>query len=74
MNVISITYTYKYELDFSPKYKWTTINECFNSKTNRKLKQVYNCGSIGYIIDGKFKSLSYLRKHIVKCKKESTPF
>lgn len=74
MNIVSITYTLKYELDFASNYKWTDNNVCINTKTNRIIKQVYNNGCIGYSIYGKFYSLKYLRKHIVKIKKEYLPF
>lgn len=58
---ISITYTLKYQLSFAPNYKWTKCGMCFNTKTNRQLKQVYNSGCIGYCIKGRFYSLKYLR-------------
>jgi hypothetical protein len=74
MTYISVTYTLKYELDFAPEYKWTKCGICFNSKTGRKIKQVYNNGCIGYSIRGKFKSLKYLREHLVKIKTEDLPF
>ena len=74
METISITYTIKYELDFAPNYVWTKDNQCFNSKTGRSIKQVYNNGCIGYNIAGKFYSLKRLRKHLVKPKKINLPF
>ena len=42
MNCISITYTLILELDFAPNYKWTKCGKCFNSKTTKQIKQVYN--------------------------------
>lgn len=74
MDSISIKYTLKYELDFAPEYKWSEDNQCFNVKTGRKIKQVYNNGCIGYSIKGKFMSLTFLRQHLKKIKKEKIPF
>ena len=64
MNYISIKYTLKYRLSFAHNYQWDDKGNCFNIETGRKLKQSYNCGSIGYSINGKFRSLKYLRKYI----------
>jgi hypothetical protein len=61
-------------LDFSSNYAWLSNNECINLKTGRTIKQVYVSGSIGYVIDGKFKSLSFLRKHLIKPTKSDCPF
>jgi hypothetical protein len=74
MRTISITYTVKYELDFSPEYVWVDDKLCFNSKTGRKIKQVYKNGMIGYNIKGKFYSLTRLRKHLVKPEITKLPF
>ena len=74
MNLITISYTIKYELDFAPEYKWLNTNQCYNSKTGRLIKQVYVSGCIGYCIRSKFYSLKYLRKHLIKPQKEYIPF
>lgn len=75
MNIISAIYTIKYELDFASEYKWTSCKKCINVKTGRQIKQVYNNGSIGYSIRGKFISLKKLRNHLVKPKiKSNCPF
>jgi len=74
MNTFTKTYTIKYVLDFSQNYAWLSNNDCVNIKTGRTIKQVYVSGSIGYVIDGKFKSLSYLRKHLIKPIKTDCPF
>ena len=74
MNTITVTYTLKYQLKFSPNYQWTKDGKCFNIKTGRQLKQVYSNGSIGYCINGDFKSLSYLRKYLEKIKENYCPF
>lgn len=74
MNLISITYTLKFELSFANNYKWTSCGKCFNSKSGRQIKQVYNNGCIGYSINGKFKSLKYLRTKLVKIQVVGCPF
>lgn len=74
MSKITEAYTLKYELSFAPKYKWTECGKCFNVKTGRKLKQSYVSGSLGYSINGKFKSLTFLRKHLVKITESDCPF
>ena len=72
--MVTLSYAIKFELDFSPKYKWLDDNSCYNEKTGRIIKQT-TCGrSIGYVIDGKFKSLTFLRSHIVKPPKQYCPF
>ena len=70
MNRISISYTYKYCLSFAENYKFTTCGLCINSKTGRLIKKVYNSGSIGFSIQGKFYSLKKLRQYLVKEKEE----
>lgn len=74
MNSFTVSYTPKFELDFAPNYQWTKCGKCFNSKTGRQIKQVYNNGSIGYNIGGKFYSLVRLRGHLRKIEKIDSPF
>ena len=75
MYSFSITYTCKYQLSFATNYKWSTCGKCYNAKTGRLIKQVYRGGSIGYVIDGKFKTLKYLRGNLELIpKKEQLPF
>ena len=74
MRTISITYTVKFELDFAPEYVWIDDKLCFNSKTGRKIKQVYKNGMIGYSIRGKFYNYKKLRKHLRKPVKVDCPF
>ena len=74
MNTISVNYTLIYEIDFAQNYRWTKCKKCFNIKTGRQIKQVYNNGCIGYNINGKFYSLYKLKKHIQKIKNIDCPF
>jgi len=75
MITVSITYTCKFRLKFDNNYAWTECGKCFNLKTNRQIKQVYNSGCIGYSIKGKFYSRKYLRTQLELIpKKEYCPF
>lgn len=74
MNLLTITYAYNYELDFANNYKFTKCGLCVNIKTGRVIKKVYNSGSKGYNICGKFYTLNRLRPHLQKCKKVAIPF
>lgn len=72
---ISINYTCKYRLKFAPNYVWTICGKCYNLKTSRMIKQVYKCGCIGYVINGKFYSLKSLRNSLELIpNKEYVPF
>lgn len=75
METISITYTLVYRLKTARHYKWTKCGKCFNVRTGKELKQTYNKGSIGYCINGKFKTLKRLREQLERIpKKERMPF
>lgn len=72
--IITIKYLCKYRLDFAKNYVFSK-QKCFNAKTNREIKQVYNNGSIGYNISGRFYSLKYLKNCLEKIpKNEDYPF
>lgn len=73
-STIVVVYTVKWVVCFAPNYVFVNNNRCFNSKTNRELKQVYKKGSIGYNIKGKFYTLSNLRKQLVKPTVNKQPF
>ena len=74
MTTISINKTIKYELSCSPNYVWTDDNLCYNLKTGRQIRQTIVSGSIGYCINGKFKSLTSLRGMLRKPEKTTIPF
>lgn len=74
MNTVTITYTIKYELDLADNYKWLNNKQCYNSKTGRIIKQTMRGGSIGYVINGRFRSLKYLHDHLQKPKISELPF
>lgn len=74
MLTITVNYTCKYEISFAPQYKFTTCGLCYNAKSGRLIKQVLKSNCIGYIIEGKFKSLTYLRNNLKKITKIENPF
>ena len=75
MITISVNYTCKYRLKYANNYVFTLCGKCYNLKTGRLIKQIYNSGCIGYSINGKFKSIKYLRSQLELIpKKQKTPF
>ena len=75
MLTISVNYTCKYRLKTSTNYVWTICGKCYNLKTGRLLKQIVKGGSIGYVINGNFKTLFNLKKELELIpKKENLPF
>ena len=74
MDCVSKSYTVVYELRFATNYKWLNDNSCYNMKTGRTIKQVYKNGCIGYFINQKFYSLTYLRPHLKKPSEDYCPF
>lgn len=74
MKSISITYALKYQLKNATNYQFTTDKQCFNVKSGRRIKQTYCGGSIGYCINGKFRSLKSLRNELEIIPKIDCPF
>jgi len=71
MYSFTVKYTCKYQLSFANNYKFSTCGKCYNSKTNRLIKQIIKGGSIGYIINGNFYTLTNLRSKIEKIPKDN---
>lgn len=73
--LISKNYDLKWQITFAKNYQFSECKKLFNIKTRREIKKVVNGGSIGYCINGKFYSVTFLRSHIEKIpKKEYCPF
>jgi len=66
----------KYVIKNNEHYVFGVDNNLYNLRTNRKIKQVRNGGSIGYIISNKFYSCTYLKenKMLIKPPKIEMPF
>jgi hypothetical protein len=75
MPYIYLKYSYKYRISFATNYIFTICGKCVNLKTNREIKQVIQGGSIGYSINKKFYSLTFLRTQLEKTPiNDKTPF
>lgn len=74
MNYILIRYTLKWEVIFATHYKFTTCKKLVNTKTGKMLKKVSQSGSIGYVLQGNFYSLSKLKNHVQKISENKLPF
>lgn len=72
---ITLTFSCKWQLDFDTDFVFLERhNFLVNRKTGKILKQVMKGGSIGYVIKGKFYSLTRLRQSLVKIEKQDCPF
>jgi hypothetical protein len=74
MSIITKAYAMEFELKFATQYKWSKCGKCFNSLTSREIKQSYKSRCIGYYIQSRFYSLTYLRTQLQKIPKETNPF
>jgi len=72
---ITLNFTCKYTLNFDNDFVFTKkYNFLVNQKTGRILKQITKGGSIGYVLKGKFHTLTSLRQSLVKIAKSDCPF
>ena len=71
---ISNSYVLKFSLKDNPQYAWSKCGKCFNIKTGREIRKVICGRSVGYCINGGFKSLNTLRKQLVKIEDTKCPF
>lgn len=72
---ISLQFSCKYRLKFAPNYVFTERPKFMvNIKTGRVISQVSKGGSIGYIVDGKFYTLTRLRECLEVIRDEEIPF
>jgi hypothetical protein len=72
---ISLQFTCKWTLDFDKDFVFIEkYNFLVNLQTGKILKQITKGGSIGYVIKGKFYSLTRLRQSLVRIEKQDCPF
>ena len=72
---ISVEYNCKYRLKSNPNYIFTICKLCYNTKSGKLIKQILKGGSVGYVINGKFQTLSKLKNDLEKIPKiEILPF
>lgn len=74
MKSINYTIEIKWIIIGYNDYGFGTDKCLYNLKTNRRLRQSYNSGSIGYWFGKKFYTLSKLKTMIKKPIKEHCPF
>jgi hypothetical protein len=70
----SVKYFAKYRLKNNPNYIFSICGLCFNQKSGKLVKQITKGYTIGYLIEGNFKSLIVLRKDLEVIKKNKCPF
>lgn len=63
-----------WQINYAENYKFDRGGNCYNTKTGKQLKRTLIGYTEGYCIQGKFKSLASLRKHLVKIKDVGCPF
>lgn len=72
---ISLEFSCKWTLDFDQDFVFIEKhNFLVNLRTGKIINQITKGGSIGYVLKGKFYSLSKLRQHVIKIEKQKTPF
>ena len=72
---ITLNFTCKWTLNFDNDFVFIEkYNFLVNKKTGKILKQITKGGSIGYVIKGKFYSLTRLRQSLVRIQKCDCPF
>jgi hypothetical protein len=72
---ISLNFSCKYRLNFAPHYVFITSPKMLvNLKSGRVINQVMKGGSIGYLIDSKFYTLTRLRECLEEVTNEDQPF
>lgn len=70
----SVTYKSKYRLKNNINYVFSICGLCFNLKSGKLVKQITKGYTIGYLIDGKFRSLKALKSELEIIPKNNCPF
>ena len=61
-------------VDYANNYQFDRAGNCFNIKTEKQLTRTLIKYTEGYCIQGKFKSLQQIRRHLVKITETECPF
>lgn len=59
-------YILAFKINFAEEYQVTASGLVFNTKYKRKVKRIYNNGSVGFYINQKFYTLKYLRTQLIR--------
>ena len=70
----TVTYKAKYRLKNNHNYIFSTCKLCYNLKSGKLIKQITKRYTIGYLIDGKFRSLIRLKEELELIPKNKCPF
>lgn len=73
---LTITVEIKFIVRNNENYCFGHDNRCYNSKTNKEVKQVIKSGCIGYNFNRKFYSINFLKKNnmLIKHSEDKCPF
>jgi len=71
---ISKTYDLVWQYSESPNYQFTQDGKCFNVLRNKEIKKTLVGGSVGFCLNGTFKSTKSLKGKLIKLTKEKAPF
>ena len=74
MPIITINYIAKWRLKSAPHYWFTQCQKCYNTKSGKLINQILKGSTIGYVINGKFISISNIKKDLELIPKNKTPF
>ena len=74
MITISTNYDLVWQYKPSTNYKFTKDGRCFNSLRGKELKRTIVGGSIGFCLNGRFKSLKIIRTELTTIPPAQTPF
>lgn len=74
MATITTQYDLIWMIKDSPNYQFTKDGKCINTNRMKEIKRTVVGYSIGFCINGKFRTLSSIRKDLVKIDMCEVPF
>lgn len=74
MATITTQYDLVLMIKNSPNYQFTKDGKCINTNRMKEIKRTVVGYSVGFCINGKFRTLSSIRKELVKIEKINIPF
>lgn len=74
MATITTQYDLVWKLKSSPNYQFTSDGKCININRMKEIKRTVVGYSIGFCINGKFRTLSSIRNELTKIEINICPF
>ena len=74
MSTLTINYSVVWELKFAPEYQFTPGGKRINVQRGKELQMKVKGYTRGFYIRGKFRSLTALRKDLIKIRNQEIPF